>query len=58
MALVVAMAEDEQPFERLHMDNDYEGGEWIGGEFFFKSKVHCAGRPPPGGAALAASRGG
>jgi hypothetical protein len=31
--------EDDQTYEGLHVDNDFEGGEWIGGEFFFKSKV-------------------
>jgi hypothetical protein len=28
-------AEDTQYMDRLDMDNDYEGGVEIGGEFFF-----------------------
>lgn len=31
------MNEDQQ-YEGLHMDNDYEGGEWINGEFFYTKK--------------------
>ncbi|GMH41867.1 hypothetical protein BSKO_09777 [Bryopsis sp. KO-2023] len=30
--------EDDEQYVRLNMDNDYEGGEWIGGEFFYRSK--------------------
>lgn len=30
--------DDEQHYERFGLDNDYEGGEWIGGEFFYRSK--------------------
>mmetsp|Transcript_33140 Transcript_33140/g.93819 ORF Transcript_33140/g.93819 Transcript_33140/m.93819 type:complete len:857 (+) Transcript_33140:229-2799(+) len=30
--------DDDEHREKLSMDNDYEGGEWIGGEFFFKNK--------------------
>jgi hypothetical protein len=26
--------EEEQHFERFDVDNDFEGGQWIGGEFF------------------------
>jgi len=28
--------EDEQQNERFDVDNDFEGGEWIGGEFFHR----------------------
>lgn len=31
------MDEDER-FVRLNVDDDYEGGQWIGGEFFYRSK--------------------
>lgn len=30
--------DEDQHYERFDMDNDYEGGEWIGGEFFFSNK--------------------
>jgi tuftelin-interacting protein 11 len=26
--------EEDQQYERFDVDNDFEGGEWIGGEFF------------------------
>jgi len=29
---------DQQDYERFDVDNDYEGGEWIGGEFYFRNK--------------------
>ena len=32
------MAGEEQQYERFDMDNDFEGGEWIGGEFHYKAK--------------------
>lgn len=35
------MVEDNQYMERIDMDNDYEGGVEIGGEFFYRSV------PPP-----------
>ena len=37
--------DDDQPYEGLHTDNDFEGGEWIGGEFFFKNKVTSTAGP-------------
>ena len=30
--------DDEQRNDRFDMDADYEGGEWIGGEFFHRGK--------------------
>ena len=32
------MAEDDEGFERFNVENDFEGGQWIGGEFFFSNK--------------------
>lgn len=34
----MAHLDDEQHYERLDMDNDYEGGEFIGGEFYHRGK--------------------
>ncbi len=34
----MAHLDDEQHCERLDMDNDFEGGEFIGGEFFHRGK--------------------
>jgi tuftelin-interacting protein 11 len=30
--------DEEQANERFDVDNDYEGGQWIGGEFFHAGK--------------------
>lgn len=32
------MADDEQQYDRFDVDNDFEGGQWIGGEFFHSGK--------------------
>lgn len=32
------MDDEEQHNERFDVDNDFEGGEWIGGEFFYRNK--------------------
>ena len=32
------MDDEEQHNERFDVENDFEGGEWIGGEFFFRNK--------------------
>ena len=34
----MAHLDEEQHYERLDMDADYEGGEFIGGEFFHRGK--------------------
>lgn len=31
--------DDEQRYERFDVDNDFEGGQWIGGEYFYDQKV-------------------
>lgn len=34
-----ALAMDEkQNYERFDLDNDYEGGEWVGDEYFYRNK--------------------
>lgn len=38
------MSSDEQEHERLDVENDFEGGEWIGGEFFYQNKRQKVGR--------------
>ncbi len=32
------MDDEEQHNERFDVDNDFEGGEWIDGEFYYKNK--------------------
>lgn len=32
------MDDEEQHNDRFDVDNDFEGGEWIGGEFFYRNK--------------------
>ena len=32
------MDDGEQPMDRFDVENDFEGGEWIGGEFFHRGK--------------------
>eukprot|EP00026_Physarum_polycephalum_P001790 Phypoly_transcript_01793.p1 GENE.Phypoly_transcript_01793~~Phypoly_transcript_01793.p1 ORF type:complete len:830 (+),score=216.17 Phypoly_transcript_01793:123-2612(+) len=29
----------DDDYEKFNVDNDYEGGQWIGGEFFYENKV-------------------
>lgn len=39
------MDDDDQPLERMDMENDYDGGVEIGGEFFYKyatDQFRCA----------------
>ncbi len=30
--------EEDQQYERFDMDNDFEGGQWVGGEYFYTEK--------------------
>lgn len=36
--------DEEQEYEAFNVDNDFEGGEWIDGEFYFKSKRRKRGQ--------------
>ena len=40
--------DEEQQYERFDMDNDFEGGEWVGGEYFHRcchgAKLHQPSR--------------
>ena len=54
--------DEEQQYERFDMDNDFEGGEWVGGEYFHRccheAKPHQLSRRvlatggPPGHASV------
>lgn len=30
--------DEKQNYERFDLDNDYEGGEWVGNEYFYRNK--------------------
>eukprot|EP00803_Ostreobium_quekettii_P005141 evm.model.scf_54.2 EVM.evm.TU.scf_54.2 scf_54:5179-15799(+) len=32
------MKDGDEEYERFDVDNDFEGGQWIGGEYFYKNK--------------------
>lgn len=36
--------DDDQQYERLDVDKDYEGGQWIGGEFYHQGKRQKRGQ--------------
>ncbi len=43
----MAGLDEEQHYERFDMDNDYEAGEFIGGEFFHQGDSESCTLPAP-----------
>ena len=37
-ARAATMKDGDEEYERFDVENDFEGGQWIGGEYFYKNK--------------------